>query len=445
MSRSWLTGLLAGCLAGASPSPLWADDPLPLEPISFLLPKPIPGPQERPDTLPNIDPRLDIKPLIRPPSNQSQPNRTPAWHRGGPKSDYDPSYLFLPERNPGVKQPPCPCLPLGRYWVNTAYFLGKTQNDTIPALVTTGGSGIIGSTGTSVVHGNERLDHPFRSGFRLEAGGWIDRCQNWGIDGSFFFMQSTRANFEITSNGNPTLARPFVDLPGQTPAAEVLALNGVSTGKAIVDSPLTFFGADANSRHNLYCEDNVRLDFLAGYRFIRTSEQLNIFSQSNFTDGSSRQVDDSYQAVNLFNGGQVGLAGEYRFSRLYLAGSAKIAFGVNWSRLEIEGTTRSRTVDGTNTTVPGGLLTRPSNVGVTNDRNFAVVPEANFMAGYQIADHWRAYVGYTFVYVSNVARPGQAIDLEIGRSAVGVLHPQRMEANTDFWMHGINVGIEARY
>jgi hypothetical protein len=147
----------------------------------------------------------------------------------------------------------------------------------------------------------------------------------------------------------------------------------------------------------------------------------------------------------LFNGAQIGLAGECRFDRFYVQGSGKIAFGVNSGRLDVDGFTRTQTPGSPATVASGGLLTGASNIGSSRDEHFSVVPEANFNIGYQVTDHWRAFVGYTFIYLSSVARPGQSIDLNIGTSTAGVTQPVRNEVNSDFWMHGINVGVEARY
>lgn len=434
MVRCRLGFVVAAWLALSAPGR--ADDPVPILPVWAVGPGGSKLPQERPTELPNIDPRLDIPPLLRPPPKKESP---PTRLRG-PRSDYDPAYLYLPDRNPGRRQPPCPCLPLGRWWVNTAYFFGKTQNDAVPALATTGGTGVVGAPGVSILHGDERLDHPFRSGFRLETGLWMDRCQRWGIEGSFFFMESSRVGFEAGTAGDAVLARPFLAEPGDVPAAQVLGGPGIGSALLHIDAPLQFLGADANMRSNLFCEDNVRIDIVAGYRFIRLSEALGVRTRGEFLTGEVREVEDSFSTVNLFNGGQVGLAGEYRFDRLYVGGALKTAFGINWHRLDVLGVTRTQSPGGALAANAGGLLAAASNAGRSRDTSFAVVPEANFTVGYQLGDHWRTYVGYTFVYVSNVARPGQAIDARVGGA-----FPTRVEANTDFWMHGINLGLEARY
>jgi len=441
MRYSRLFGMLGSWLAFAPF--VSADDASSADCVVAIVPQTTVSPPDRPD-LPNIDPRLDVTPLIRPCDPPAAPAR-PLLPKGRCGPDYDPSILFLPERNPGARQPPCPCLPLGDWWLDAAYFLGKTQNDSVPPLITAGGSGIPGAPGVTTLHSGERLDQPFRSGLRIETGLWFDHCHNWGVDGSFFVMQSTQSQLSAASSGEPLLAQPYVSQPGNVPAANVLAAPGVSHGAIGVSSQLNFLGSDANLRHTLICEDSGRIDLLAGYRFGQMSEQVGIAATSESTAGTTRNTSDTFRTMNLFNGAQIGLTGECRFDRLYLSGSGKIAFGVNSGRLDVDGFTRTQTPGSPAVAALGGLLTGASNIGATRDESFAVVPEANFSVGYQVTDHWRAFVGYTFIYLSSVARPGQSIDLNIGSPTTGATQPTRNEVNSDFWMHGINLGVEARY
>ena len=38
-----------------------------------------------------------------------------------------------------------------------------------------------------------------------------------------------------------------------------------------------------------------------------------------------------------------------------------------------------------------------------------MVPELNLNVGYQVTDHLRAYIGYTFLYWSDVVRAGEQV------------------------------------
>jgi len=74
----------------------------------------------------------------------------------------------------------------------------------------------------------------------------------------------------------------------------------------------------------------------------------------------------------------------------------------------------------------------------SNVSRFAVVPEVNLNVGYQFADWARAYVGYDFLYASDVAQPGEQIN------PAGLIFAP-VQPHTDFWAQGVNFGLEFRF
>ena len=105
---------------------------------------------------------------------------------------------------------------------------------------------------------------------------------------------------------------------------------------------------------------------------------------------------------------------------------------------------------------PGGLLAQSTNIGHHSNDKFAAVPELDLNIGYQINDHWRAFVGYSFLYASNVVRPGDQIDRRVNPNLIPVIgggattptgpsNPMVTGAHSDFWAQGANVGLEFRY
>ena len=58
----------------------------------------------------------------------------------------------------------------------------------------------------------------------------------------------------------------------------------------------------------------------------------------------------------------------------------------------------------------GGVLALPSNIGHFNHNAFSFVPEIGVNVGYQILPCLRGFVGYNFLYSTNVIRPGTSID-----------------------------------
>ena len=303
-----------------------AEEPLPFISTEAIPPQNPPGlPNDRPTELPNIHPD-DLPPFIKPPA-ATEPQKKPPTRQPllGPRSDYNPSLLYLPDRNPGFRQPPCPCLPAGLWWINASYFLGITQDGTVPNLATVGGTGVANAPGTHVLLGN--IDHPFRSGMQLETGVWLDRCQNWGVEGSFFFLASNLGTYETTATGSTVLARPYLN--AATNMSSALVLQNPSSFST--SSPISFLGAGVNLRRNLWCEDNYRIDFTGGYRFVSLGESITATSNDVLSNGGNRELEDTFTTTNQFHGGQIGLAGEYRIGNFYFDGALKTAFGLNFA------------------------------------------------------------------------------------------------------------------
>ena len=61
----------------------------------------------------------------------------------------------------------------------------------------------------------------------------------------------------------------------------------------------------------------------------------------------------------------------------------------------------------------GGQLALPSNMGTHSSQQFSVMPEIGFTLGYDLTPRLKATAGYTLLYWSNVARPGDQIDLNL--------------------------------
>jgi hypothetical protein len=105
------------------------------------------------------------------------------------------------------------------------------------------------------------------------------------------------------------------------------------------------------------------------------------------------------------------------------------------------------------------LLAQSTNSGVHAGNSFCVVPEAQVNIGCNITRWLRAYVGYDYLYISQVARASSQIDLSVNSNLVpafaggtvlpptagGPARPAFTMNRTDFWAQGITVGMELRY
>ena len=105
-------------------------------------------------------------------------------------------------------------------------------------------------------------------------------------------------------------------------------------------------------------------------------------------------------------------------------------------------------------TFPGGLFAQSSNIGRYTGNQFTVLPAVELKLAYQITERLRAFVGYDFMYWSQVVRPGNQIDRNINLSdstvfgtgaLLGPAYPMPLFNRGDFWAQGLNVGLEFRF
>src|SRR5262249_7260302 len=124
---------------------------------------------------------------------------------------------------------------------------------------------------------------------------------------------------------------------------------------------------------------------------------------------------DRFATENDFHGGRVGLRGELGNGPLVLRGAATIALGNMHQTTRIDGAlaTNDFTNFTTVQTFRGGYLAQPTNIGRFSRDTFAVVPELNLSVGWQPRDWLTLTVGYNFLYLSDVLRPGDQIDRTI--------------------------------
>ena len=100
-------------------------------------------------------------------------------------------------------------------------------------------------------------------------------------------------------------------------------------------------------------------------------------------------------------------------------------------------------------TQPGGLLASGSNLNETKHDMFGVIPEVTITGRVDITPHIRATIGYNFLWVNNVVRAGDQVNLNVdpttfhGASAGSA--PVARLVDDSYYLHGVTAGIEARY
>jgi hypothetical protein len=207
------------------------------------------------------------------------------------------------------------------------------------------------------------------------------------------------------------------------------------------------------------------VSLLGGFRFLQLDEGLDITETSQVNPslaagsplfgGSTIKVSDSFETHNDFYGAQVGTQAELCLGPAFVDVLGKVALGATHETVNIHGVTAITAPGGTTTTTPAGFLAVGSNSGDFSRDVFAVVPEVDVNVGWQITRYLRASVGYSFLYCSSVARPGDQVDLGLSGTQIptdtrfnpqtGPSRPSVPLKDTDFWAQGINFAFEFRY
>jgi Putative beta barrel porin-7 (BBP7) len=107
-----------------------------------------------------------------------------------------------------------------------------------------------------------------------------------------------------------------------------------------------------------------------------------------------------------FGGLDLGLTGEFRRGPWTLEWLSKVAVGPSRGAVDVSGATTATVPGFAPQTSAGGLLALSSNSGHFDRNRVAVVPELGVKLGYQLTLHFRATVGYDFLYWNNVVRRG---------------------------------------
>jgi len=369
-----------------------------------------------------------------------------------------------------------------RAWFTFEYLYWQPKGINVPALVTTSPTGTpqtiageLGQPTTSVLYGDGEINDDYRSGARLQGGIWLTPDEMAGIEGHYFGFDDEQSTFTAIgqfSNGGagPILARPFFNVDAGAQDTLLLAFPNFVTGNQTIDldgtidvrseSEIQSAGAlfrriswmDVLDSSGVTC---VRIYGLIGYRFFSLDEDLSIDSAifpvgGSFGANSSIRASDLFSTENEFHGLELGIDTQLNRGSFFLKILTKAALGNSHEVVNISGSTVASDGVGT-TTFAGGFLAQPTNIGELSSDHFAVLPEANITAGVQLTRNVALTGGYSFLYLSNVVRPGDQIDFSLnptqfdGGVLIGEARPAANIKWDDFWMHGFNAGVEVTW
>lgn len=385
--------------------------------------------------------------------------------------------LWAPRRQPLIGpavSSGAPTLPFS----NTQPFLLPSTTANVNFLTNPSVAGVIGTGPINISP---------QPGFRVTLGKWCDEDRRLGYNLSGFALEE-RTDLETISSdpqGIPVLFRPFQNAFTGQPSALLIAYPGLAAGRAEVAADTFAWSAEANAVMNLYrnnCPGKIhnfvtdslsRWNVFAGPRYFELDERLAISSNSvilsdrvvpvgnlSFTGPFRLRVSDTFDTRNSFYGGQIGSEMEFRAGHWTLNLMGKVGVGYMYESVRILGTTEVDRTVGPNANpnlggapgiFRGGLFAQPSNIGKHDNDEFAVIPEGNVKVGYVICKGVQAFVGYTFLYVDKVARPGSQIDTVVNPNQVplsttfgaqgGLTAPRLLLRQDTYWLQGADFGL----
>lgn len=387
-------------------------------------------------------------------------------------------------------------------WFNAEYLLWRTKTANIPSLSFNQPLGTVTVPQVTQVNGgtpivvnqtlpvlmqstatNPGLSWKDQPGMRFSGGFWFNDEQTLGIDAGMFMLWRRTEQFANVPNPSPTGAPfqlliptgftdQFASSSGTINAATLsVPINLLTTvnSQAVGEFASSLWGTDFNLRSRKCYFGCTTIDWLAGVRYVNLeesiveSQNLNLSGISSATSvvGQAPPVNstvnfigsihDGISTMNNFYGAQVGFAYDWQMGGgLFLSGWGKLAVGDNHEDIDLHGFVNSN-----GQTFSGGNLVGPAdnNTHRVFDR-IAVVPEMALNLGYQPCAWCRVAAGYTFLYMSSVARPGDQTqfvpttsNVTIGQTTQtgNILAPTFKVQDTSFWAQGINFSLEFRY
>jgi hypothetical protein len=319
----------------------------------------------------------------------------------------------------------------------------------------------LGTEGTRVLFGGDRLDLQQHQGGRFTFGFWTEPSQACGFEVNYFFLADRHTGVKLASTGDPLLAAPFLnaltDVQDAVPIANLAQVDlNARSGFADVYANSRLQGLELSLAHNYIRGTRGRVDFLWGYRYLRLDEGINS-NISTFIPGTTPGsgtlflIRDQFGTENSFHGLNGVMRTQWWWGCWSLDINSKLAVGAIRATGQVVGQTTTLLANGTQTSAVGGIYALPNNNGVTTRIRFAAASELEVGLGYQIFDHVRLTLSYSALALTGAVRPGHLIDTRLNpnqfppTTSGGPLLPERQFGSSTFWVNTMTAGLEIRY
>jgi hypothetical protein len=354
----------------------------------------------------------------------------------------------------------------------------------------------------------------YQRGARVFAGVWLDSQDTIGVEARGFLFEHRSFPFNNTTArlNNGSVNVPFnnqvIILPPQNGGTLVggsatitntpIILNTSGSVTLLGKADNQFWGVEANVRALCAVFGSARFEVIAGFRSFDLQESLvtnttlvlqntvqppippqqaanGLFQSTDPTNpfgppqGSNALptpapapipfgnivFNDRISTRNIFYGGQLGLNADVWCGRVNLKGSARVGVGDMHQIITIDNNNSSTLAGGNISSVNGGgLLTGAADKGRFTHEKVCWMTDVNAQLGYLVCPWMRAYVGYDFLNLTQVARPGgqvvftnttTTVNIAGQPSTATIASPGFTFFSENLWVQGLSFGVELRF
>jgi hypothetical protein len=347
---------------------------------------------------------------------------------------------------PGVECCPQNCGPnRPRFYGDVSYMMMwiKDPSATPPLAV-------LGRNPAAALLGGDNTTFDGQNGIRATVGMWLGCDRKIGIEASGFLVErgeSTQAFAGDGAVGSPTITRPFLNLNGPVPTVGQFIVTAPGIPGSISERQTSeIWGAEVNGVLNWQQDCHRTTDLLAGFVYTDLHETLGVRSSTTTPNVGSTIIDDAIGTRNQFYAPQVGTRTSWCYGQFSLTMIGMLAMGVNHETIDRLGNTTTLNAAGAviNNT-PSGFLVQASNRGHVSTDHFCVGAPSRITLDYHFTDNLAAYIGYDFIYLTTVVRPGNQVDPTFQTVGNTVVRPAGGFNHTDFWANSFIAGVSWKF
>ncbi|MCM2372944.1 BBP7 family outer membrane beta-barrel protein [Aporhodopirellula aestuarii] len=358
---------------------------------------------------------------------------------------------YLHHANASLSFDPC------RWFASFELLLLFREGDLIPSLITTSPEGTLGGVagelpGATTLFGGENFFNELTAGGRLTLGTWLDnqQCRSLVFRG-----------WTATESSDSFAAREAIDSGGilavpttTNGAADAILIafpdsteNFGRFGSVSASASSNVFGGDVSVRQFWTGGLGTTFDVFYGYQYMRLQEDLQLSTSSTKTQdpfpdaiGTNLTTSDSFDTLNEFHGGQLGIAGRYREGCWSFDWLGKVGFGQVRRKAELRGQSVITTDIPPASVSDSGLLISDANSGTYSDNTFGWAPEFDMSIGWHKYPRYDVTFGYNIIAMTDAIRLSGVMDPD---NTVDT--PRSTPVDETFVLQGIHFGIRHVY